>query len=433
MTAGSRKRGIGRRHFLQVGAVPLLGLGLQKLLAGEVERSPSPPAKNIILVWLTGGPSTIDMWDLKPEAKAEIRGEFKSIETTADDVRICEHLPLMAKQMDHCALIRSVAHTVAEHGQGTEYMLTGNPISPALKYPSIGSIVSSQTDSDSARAVPAYMDLTARNFGQAGYLGSSHNPFVVDRFLERRPGKPNRQLNLPDGFTVDDLTRRSELLSKVERGFRRFDKTARADVMSAAQQQALDILTAGKTRDALDVRKEPSEVLQRYGRSPFGLSALAARRLVQVGVRFVTIGMSGWDTHNQNFAQLRVNLLPQLDRALAALIEDLNAHGLLQETVVYCAGEFNRTPNINAEGGRDHWARAMSVLLAGGGFKSGFVYGSTDDGGFEPETGVCSPADVNATVLNQIGIEPDTRLTTRSGRPMTLFREASIIEELHQA
>ncbi len=223
------------------------------------------------------------------------------------------------------------------------------------------------------------------------------------------------------------------LLSEIEHGFRRFDKTARADEMSTFQQQALNILTAGKTRDALDIRKENSEVIQRYGGSPLGLSALAARRLVQAGVRFVTVGMNGWDTHSQNFGQLRDNLLPQLDRALAALIEDLDAHGLLKTTVVYCAGEFNRTPNINAQGGRDHWARAMSVLVAGGGFKSGFVYGSTDKNGFEPESSACSPADVNATVLNQVGIKPETTLTTRSGRPMQLFREASILEELRRS
>jgi uncharacterized protein (DUF1501 family) len=202
--------------------------------------------------------------------------------------------------------------------------------------------------------------------------------------------------------------------------------------MSSFQQQSLDILTAGKTRDALDIRKESSEVIQQYGGSPLGLSALAARRLVQAGVRFVTVGMNGWDTHSQNFTQLRNNLLPQLDRALAALIEDLHEKGLLNETVVYCAGEFNRTPDINGQGGRDHWARAMSVLVAGGGFKSGFVYGSTDKGGFEPVTGACSPADVNATLLNQVGIKPETKLSTRSGRPMPLFREALILQELRQ-
>lgn len=421
-----------RRHFLQVGAIPLMGLGLPRLLASESGSSAGTPAKNIILVWLGGGPSTIDMWDLKPDAKAEIRGEFQPISTAAEGVQICEHLPQMSKQMDHCALIRSVNHTIAEHEQGTQYMLTGNPISPALKYPSIGSIVSSHTDAGSGREVPAYIDLTASDIGQAGYLGSSHNPFVVDRFLARRPNKAS-EFGLPNGFTVNDLTRRRELLLKVERGFRRFDKTARADEMSSFQQQALDILTAGKTRDALDVSKEGSEVIRRYGGSPLGLSSLAARRLVQAGVRFVTVGMSGWDTHSQNFGQLRNNLLPQFDRALAALIEDLDARGLLRETVVYCAGEFNRTPEINDQGGRDHWARAMSVLIAGGGFKPGFVYGSTDVDGFEPETGACSPADVNATVLNQVGIKPDTKLPTRSGRPMPLFREASILEELCQS
>ena len=431
MANNMQNRLLRRRHFLRVGAIPLLGLGLAKLLASESDSSDRTSAKNIILVWLGGGPSTIDMWDLKPDAKAEIRGEFQPISTAAEGVQICEHLPQMAKQMDHCVLIRSVSHTIAEHGQGTEYMLTGNPISPALKYPSIGSIVSSQTDS--RREVPAYIDLTASDFGQAGYLGSSHNPFVVDRFLARRPEKSRGEFSLADGFTVNDLTRRRELLSKVERGFRRFEKTARADEMSSFQQQALDILTAGKTRDALDVSQEGSEMIQRYGGSPLGLSSLAARRLVQAGVRFVTVGMNGWDTHSQNFGQLRNNLLPQFDRALAALIEDLDAQGLLKETVVYCAGEFNRTPEINDQGGRDHWARAMSVLVAGGGFKSGFVYGSTDKGGFEPETGACSPADVNATVLNQVGIKPETKLTTRSGRPIPMFRDASILEELHRS
>jgi hypothetical protein len=432
MTSGLHSRKLRRRHFLQVGTIPLMGLGLSQLLASESSNSTESPAKNIILIWLSGGPSTIDMWDLKPEAKDEIRGEFKPVSTAADGIQICEHLPQMAKQMDHCALIRSVAHTIAEHGQGTEYMLTGNPITPALKYPSIGSIVSSQTDAGSGRDVPAYVDLTAGNIRQAGYLGSSHDPFVVDRFLDRRSDKSKGQFDLPDGFTVTDLTRRRELLSKVERGFRRFDNTTRAEEMSSFQQLSLDILTAGKTRDALDVRKESSEVIQQYGGSPLGLSALAARRLVQAGVRFVTVGMNGWDTHSQNFTQLRNNLLPQFDRALAALIEDLHEKGLLNETVVYCAGEFNRTPDINGQGGRDHWARAMSVLVAGGGFKSGFVYGSTDKGGFEPVTGACSPADVNATLLNQVGIKPETKLTTQSGRPMPLFREASILQELRQ-
>lgn len=419
-----------RRTFLRVGALPLLGLGLPRLLASEAVRSRPTSARNVILIWLRGGPSTIDMWDLKPRAKAEIRGEFQPISTAADGVQICEHLPRVAKQMDHCTLIRSVAHTIAEHGQGTEHMLTGNPISPTVKYPSIGSIVSSQTEVGSGRDVPSYVDLMPGNTGQAGYLGASHNPFVIDRFHNRNQEDSAGEFRLSEGFTVADLARRREVLADVERGFRRFDASARASEMSSFQQQALNILTAGKTRAALDIAQEGSDVMQRYGLTPLGRSALAARRLTQAGVRFVTIGMNGWDTHSQNFDRLRNNLLPQLDRALAALIEDLDELGLLPETVVYCAGEFNRTPNINPQGGRDHWPRAMSVLLAGGGFRPGFVHGSTDRGGFEPEEGACSPADVNATVLNQVGISPDTTLTTRSGRPMPLFRDASLLTEL---
>ena len=430
------ERNFRRRDFLHVGAIPLMGLTLPVLLASETARAATidrKAAKNIILVWLNGGPSTIDMWDLKPNAKALIRGEFKPVSTSANGIDICEHLPLMAKQMDHCTLIRSVTHTIAEHTQGTEYVLTGNPISAATKYPSIGSIVASQVVPESGRKVPTYIDLSGFDLGDAGYLGASHNPFVVDRFQDQNVGKARGkstdQFALPGGFTLNDLTRKRELLAGVERGFRRFEKTARADEMLAFQTQAIDILTAGKTRDALDVFAEKQTVIERYGSTSFGLSALAAKRLVQAGVRFVTIGMNGWDTHSQNFPQLRTDLLPRLDRALSTLIEDLDAEGLLDETIVYSVGEFSRTPSINAQGGRDHWSRAMSVLVAGGGFKSGFAHGSTDNVGAEPESSRCSPADVNATILNQIGIRPHTMLTTSSGRPMPLFREASILTE----
>jgi hypothetical protein len=432
-----RERDLCRRDFLHVGAIPLMGLSLPTLLASETARMASfdkKPAKHIILVWLNGGPSTIDMWDLKPHAKASIRGEFKPVATAANGIEVCEHLPRMAKHMDHCTLIRSVTHTIAEHSQGTEYVLTGNPISAAVKYPSIGSIVASQVALESGRKVPGYIDLSGFNNGDAGYLGASHNPFVVDRFqdqIARSSRDQSRdQFALPEGFTLNDLTRKGELLAGLERGFRRFEKTARADEMLAFQTQAIDILTAGKTRDALDVYAEKPAVIERYGSTPLGLSALAARRLVKAGVRFVTIGMNGWDTHSQNFAQLRNDLLPRLDRGLSTLIEDLDAEGLLGETIVYCVGEFSRTPSINAQDGRDHWSRAMSVLVAGGGFKSGFAHGSTDDAGAEPDSSRCSPADVNATILNQIGIGPETRLVASSGRPMPLFREASILTEL---
>jgi hypothetical protein len=418
-----------RRDFLNVGALSLMGLGLPGLLASESTRR-AGAARNVILIWLGGGPSTIDMWDLKPEAEAATRGEFKPISTSAEGMEICEHLPKMAQQMNRCTLIRSVSHTVAEHQQGAEHVLTGNPINPAMKYPSIGSVVANQTRADSGTMIPAYIDLTGFELGGAGYLGSAYNPFVVDRFQARQRPDARDPLAISGGFTVSDLSRRQELLAKVECGFRRFDNSARADEMSAFQQQALDILTAGKTREALDVFREKEQVVQRYSQSPLGLSSLAARRLVQAGVRFVTIGMNGWDTHSQNFSALRNNLLPELDSAMSALIEDLSAEGLLDETIVYCLGEFGRTPNVNAQGGRDHWSRAMSVLIAGGGFKAGFVYGSTGESGFEPDSDACSPADVNGTLLNQLGITPETRLMTRSGRPMPMFRNGTVLRRL---
>jgi len=443
-----------RRDFLHVGALSLMGLGLPSLMASEaaaLELSNDRPAdvdskrgkqrtakaKNIIMVWLSGGPSTIDMWDLKPHAPKSIRGEFSPIDTSASGIQISEHLSKTAKQMKLCSLVRSVSHTVAEHGQGTEYVMTGNPINPALRYPSIGSVVSARTANEGVasnraapKGVPNYMDLSGLNYGKAGYLGTANDPFIVDNFRAASTRNSKSQFDLPDGFTVGDLTRRSDLLKKLETGFRRFDETPRATEMKRFQQQAVDILRTGKTREALNISRENRQVRDRYGRQSFGQSALAARRLIQAGVRFVTIGFAGWDTHANNFGLLRGNLLPQLDTGLSALVSDLEDHGLLDETIVYCAGEFNRTPSINGQGGRDHWARSMSVLLAGGGLKKGFAYGSTDKHGMEPDADACSPSDINATILRQIGIEPDSILKTQSGRPVQVFKNGHAIEDL---
>ena len=424
---------IDRRGFLSVGGISLLGLSLPGLLARESYAATSNtnqhPAKNVIMIWLSGGPSTIDMWDLKPAAKKAIRGEFSPISTSADGIEICEHLPQLAKQMHHCTIVRSLHHTIAEHTQGTEHVMTGNPISPAIQYPSLGSIVSKKLGASSG--MPAYINASGLDIGQAGYLGSTHNPFVVDGFGPRRgQGRTNEQFNLANGFTISDLNRKSELLKKVERGFRRFDNTRFAAEMTQFQRQAVDILGSGKTRDALDINKEPKKVVERYGFGPLGRRALAARRLIQAGVRFVTIGFDGWDTHSNNFQQLRNQLLPQLDSAVAMLLHDLHERGLLESTVVYCAGEFNRTPIINPQGGRDHWARSMSVLLAGGGLQRGLAYGSTDKNGIEPNSHSCSPADINSTIMNQLGVSPGETLTTNSGRPMQLFKGGSVITQI---
>ena len=417
-----------RRDFLRVGTLGVLGLTEFSALAQAVESTSSSPARNVILVWLNGGPSTIDMWDLKPNATSQVRGEFNPISTSADGIEICEHLPKMAQQMHECTLIRSVAHTIAEHGQGTEYVTTGNPISPALKYPSIGSVVASKTEA--SQDVPAYIEMSEDGVGQSGYLGSTYSPFLVDPVPNRRrPTEVRDQFALPEGTTTADLTRKSQLLEKLEVEFERFGQQPRATAMQTFQHQAVNILSGGKTREALNLSQEDDKTRARYG---FGLGrrALAALRLIERGARFVTIGLGGWDTHSNNFTELRNNLLPQLDSALSSLIADLRTRGLLDETIVYCVGEFNRTPKVNAQGGRDHWARSMSVLLAGGGIQNGFVYGSTDRSGSEPMTDACSPADVNATILNQLGVPPETLLTTNSGRPMQVFRDANVLSRI---
>lgn len=431
-----------RRDFMHVGALSMLGgMTLPQLLCSEaagqsvsvgnesVESNKKPRAKNMIMIWLSGGPSTIDMWDLKPQASAGIRGEFKPIATSADGVEICEHLPRVAKIMDQCALIRSVSHTIAEHGLGTEFVSTGNPISPALKYPAIGSVVSHLVEPE--KGVPGFMDLSDGSYRSAGFLGAAYNPLTVTGFNNFQAKKKQSNLfDLPEGFTLDDLNRRSELLRKLDGQFKRLDETKMGQELSKFQQQAADIYRSEKTKMALDLSLESEAVREKYGFSPLGRSALAARRLIQAGVRFVTIGLAGWDTHNQIFGQLRNNLLPVLDGALATLITDLKETGLLEETIVYCAGEFNRTPSINGSGGRDHWARAMSVFVAGGGFKSGTVYGATGNDGYEPTESPCSPTDVNATLLNQLGIPPETILHTPSGRPVEVFREGNVLTEL---
>ena len=237
-------------------------------------------------------------------------------------------------------------------------------------------------------------------------------------------------ITLPDGFTVSQLESRNRLLESFDAGFKALDEADLPASLDKFHQQALDILRSDKTKKAFDLEQEPQSVRESFGQNPFGQSALAARRLVEAGVRFVTVGLGGWDTHAGNFRTLRTQLLPQLDQTLAALIGDLDAKGLLDSTIVYCAGEFGRTPRINSLAGRDHWARSMAVLLAGGGFPKGYVHGSTDAHGNAPDADPCSPDDVSATIFQQLGIAPNHEVTTTSGRPVAIFREGKVIEKL---
>jgi hypothetical protein len=424
--------GFYRRDFLTVGAVGLLGLTLPGVLRQEARaaaRSRRPPARGVILVWLGGGPATIDLWDLKPEAPDYIRGEFRSIATRAAGLRISEHLPNVAQVMDRCLLIRSLHHNIPAHGPGTVYMGTGHPPAAALEYPSLGALASRLLPA--AQGVPAYVQFQrAAGFaGGAGYLGTSYNPFEVD--AGPRGGRPQLDgISLPDGFTVAHLESRDRLRARFGARFRALDDADVPASLDHFQQQALDILRSDRTRQAFHLEREPSAVRESYGPSPLGQSLLTARRLIEAGARFITVGLGGWDTHGNNFATLRNQLLPPLDRGLAALVNDLSAHRLLDTTIVYCAGEFGRTPRVNSAAGRDHWARAMAVFLAGGGFRGGLAYGSTDRLGSAPDRDSCSPADVSASLFHALGVAPTQELQTTSGRRMPLFRDGRVIEAL---
>jgi Protein of unknown function (DUF1501) len=441
--------GFARRDFLKIGAAGLFGLSLPQLLQLEARSQAADPATeaprrradSVILIWLSGGPATIDMWDLKPGAPEGIRGEFRPINTSAAGVQISQYLPLTARVADKCTIVRSLAHTIPSHGPATVFMTTGNRPTPAVQYPAIGSLVTRLMPA--APGVPPYISFSEmRNgsAGNAGYLGTAYNPFIVEG-IGAGPANARdasavgplraRGITLPTGFTLEQLENRDRLLQQFDQGLAEIDRGADlVEGLDAFHQQALEILRSTRTRNAFDLNRENTAIRTRYGNTPFGLGALAARRLVEAGVRFTTVSLGGWDTHGQNFNALRTRLLPQLDQTLSALIEDLDDRGMLDNTVVYCAGEFGRTPRINPNAGRDHWARSMAVLLAGGGFRRGYGHGTTDTQGMAPATDACTPDDIASTIFQNLGLDPHQELNTPTGRPIQLFREGRVVPRL---
>jgi hypothetical protein len=315
-------------------------------------------------------------------------------------------------------------------------MTTGNKPTPALDYPSLGSLVA-RLYPPAESAVPPYVsfnELRNGGAGTAGYLGPAYNPFMVEASAGGKNGRPSlrvRDVSLPAGFSLQDLEDRNRLLEKLDRTFVSLDRsTTLIDGLDTFHRQALEILRSDKTLRAFDLSQEPPSTRDKYGATPFGQGALAARRLVEAGVRYVTLSIGGWDTHQKNFETLAKRLLPQLDQTLATLIEDLAQRGMIDDTIVYCAGEFGRTPKVNKTAGRDHWARSMAVVLAGGGFKSGYIHGATDIQGMAPIGEGCTPDDISATLFHCLGIDPHQELRTPTGRPITLFREGGILDKL---
>jgi uncharacterized protein (DUF1501 family) len=435
--------GFHRRDFLAVGSAGILGLTLPGILASEAkakEKANKGKAKSVILLWLAGGPATIDMWDNKPDAPEGIRGQFASIDTNVTGIQVAETFPKMAQVTDKLSIVRSLYHTIPSHGPAAVFMTTGNKPTAAMQYPSMGSIASKLLKTDVG--VPPYVtfgDLRNGSVGLAGYLGTGYNPFVIEGNGNPNNNNPNargagfsvRGLTLRGSFTLEELEKRDALLRKFDTGFAGLDSSNDlVDGLDTFHQQALEILKSDKTRKALDIQAEKQATRDLYGPTPFGQGALAARRLIEAGVRFATVSFGGWDTHSQTFNAHKTRLAPTTDTVLSALIKDLDERGLLDSTIVMCAGEFGRTPKINRNSGRDHWARSMACVLAGGGIKRGYAHGTTDASGMAPATEPVTPDDVASTIFHQLGISPYTELQTPTGRPMQLFREGKVIEKL---
>lgn len=471
---GSPRRccdGITRRETLKAGALTALGgFGLPEYLQARDAGSAQGQAKSVILLYLLGGAATQDMFDLKPGAPAEVRGEFKPIATSAPGIEVCEHLPLTAGWMDRAALIRTINHKAGCHNCLPSY--TGWELPPPDQHPrdtdppSMGSVCEflRQDHGD----LPDYIYMPCwLGWGQAFRRAGPYGGFLGKRFdaltTECQPyydksdaslpapaqGSPRSVLGRPllphsvleAGMTIDRLSARRGLLDQIDDRRRQADSEISVAGFNRVQQQAFDILTSSKLRDCFDLEREDPRLVDRYGRTLFGQSTLIARRLVKQGVRFVNvtwdlfwgpvqIDYDAWDTHTNNFNILRTNKLPGFDQTYSALMTDLSERGLLDDTLVVVMSEMGRTPKINPRAGRDHWTFCYTAMLAGAGIRGGSVYGESDSQAAYVKDNPVSTADLCATIYRCLGIDPEFRVLDKTNRPMPIAHGGRAIEEI---
>ncbi len=414
--------GMSRRHFMKhmAGAsamtIPALTLG-QTIRANA--QTLKKNNKSAIMLWMSGGPSTMDIWDLKPGAVTG--GPFSPI-STSGDVQICEHLPMTAKQMHNMAIIRSMSTREADHTRGRYYMHTGYVPNPNVEHPSYGAVVSHELidQRQGSLEIPPFVAVGGGSVGP-GFLGMAWAPFAVN--------SNGRVRNLD--MKIDDkrLMQRMATLRLIEDGFIKQNRGQAAKDHAEILNKTLNLMTSDQMQ-AFKVEQEPEPVRERYGATNFGRGCLMARRLVEAGVPFVEVDLGGWDMHTGIHSTLADTKLPELDRAMSALYEDLEQRGLLQDTAIMWMGEFSRTPNINGNAGRDHWARAWSVTVGGAGMNGGIAIGATNDDGTRVDTQPYSSQDVMASVCKSLGISLDTTFTSLSGRPMKIANGGKVIKEL---
>ena len=442
--------GVSRRSFLRVGTAGLASMSLPTLLQAKAASNvSSAKIRNCITIFLVGSPGQHDTWDMKPDAPAEIRGKFKPIQTNVTGVQICEHFPLMSKRMDKVALIRSLHHkTGATHENGQRWMMTGHEFNADSVKPHAGSVISrifgSRGDLPANVVLPGPIGNTGAGplHGQtAGHLGSAHEPF----FLNSDPARPDfkvADLEVPTGDSPARLDNRKKLLEQIDELQRRTESKS-TQSHDASYERAMRLLTSTAAKKAFDLSAETDKTRDRYGRNTFGQSLLMARRLIEAGVRYTTVNhfdtvfnLTCWDMHadggglNNTYADYERVLCPQFDWGFTALIDDLEARGLLQETVVAVLSEMGRTPRINGRGGRDHHPAAWTNFLCGGNIRGGQVVGATDKTGARPSDSPVEPPQIIATIYKGMGIDLDTTMMPGPGdRPVRLV-EAEPIRQL---
>jgi hypothetical protein len=434
--------GMARRDFIQLGLGGMMGLGLADILRLQAAEAVTPTTKskkpvNCILVWLDGGPSHYESFDPKPDAPSEIRGEFKSIPTNVPGIHFSECVPELAKVADKMSIIRSIAHKDPNHGGGNHYMMTGAPTPVPVAcgafvtfHPSFGSMVS--YDRGVRNGLPAYMSLPqVSRSGGPNFLGGQHAPFVIGG----NPDSKNFQVRdvvLPSDISEGRAENRQALRKSLDQMLRINDKLADDPTVTFDKfyEQGLNLVASPEAQAAFDIAKESDKVRESYGRNDFAQRLLMARRLVEVGVSFVTVYYGGWDHHKDIFKTLKGDFNKRFDQGVAALIRDLDERGMMDNTLVVVLGEFGRTPKVNKDAGRDHWPYAMSVLMAGAGVPRGQVVGATDAKGYHAAENVYKPEDFAATLYTKMGIDPTRVLHTNTGRPIQIVNGGKPMKEL---
>jgi hypothetical protein len=414
-----------RRAFLRVGSLSLFGfLGYGDVLRMRAAAATPPSTSerdiSIIHLLLSGGIAQMDSWDPKPHAELKYRSQFQPIHTAVPGIQVIEHLPQLARQTDKFAIIRSMRHKLISHESAMALVCSGNEPIGTIQFPAMQTVIAKELGPRSDLPPAVSIPSVTGNWEKAGFLSSKYNPFNA--------GDPNvsnykvRDLDLPMGVDWSRMDRRRSLLGLVDDEFRRLDTAGITESMDSYYQTAFGLMHSPLAKKAFQIENESERMRDRYGRTSLGQGVLLARRLVEAGVRFVTVsrGFNAYDHHRTIFPLLQNAFLPELDRTVSALLEDLNLRGLLDSTIVIVTGEFGRTPEINANGGRDHWPRAFSLAIAGGGISGGRVYGSTDEkGGFVKDNPV-SVADLVATLYTKLGIDPDKEYVSNIGRPVKI-------------